>query len=211
MNDGAVGCTMLGCVSQCTYGGETYQIGESFPAGDGCNTCSCSESGVGCTAMACATECNYGGKIYQPGESFPAGDGCNTCTCSGSGEVACTLTDCMPVCIYAGQTYTPGQSFPALDGCNTCTCGEAGTIGCTEMACTCDPKKEWYREYVTTNPKTCELIDYSCPPNTTGFWNACGCGCEQSASCPEYFDCMPPEPCNPEALQLECPYSGIAY
>lgn len=40
--------------SVCEYNGVTYQVGESFPADDGCNSCSCTETGeVACTLMAC--------------------------------------------------------------------------------------------------------------------------------------------------------------
>ena len=42
------------CKVVCDYDGNTYEIGESFPATDGCNTCSCMENGnVACTKMAC--------------------------------------------------------------------------------------------------------------------------------------------------------------
>jgi hypothetical protein len=38
----------------CEWRGETYQRGESFPAGDGCNTCHCGDDGqVSCTLVAC--------------------------------------------------------------------------------------------------------------------------------------------------------------
>jgi hypothetical protein len=38
----------------CTYNGQEYQIGESVPSVDGCNSCSCDESGqIACTEMAC--------------------------------------------------------------------------------------------------------------------------------------------------------------
>jgi len=41
----------------CSYDGETYSPGDSFPSTDGCNTCSCSSTGnVGCTKRACT--CN---------------------------------------------------------------------------------------------------------------------------------------------------------
>jgi len=41
----------------CTYEGQDYLPGDSFPALDGCNTCSCTDSGmVACTKMACV--CN---------------------------------------------------------------------------------------------------------------------------------------------------------
>lgn len=38
----------------CTYNGQTYQSGEGFKSIDGCNSCSCTETGeVACTGMAC--------------------------------------------------------------------------------------------------------------------------------------------------------------
>ena len=92
------------------------------------------------------------------------------------------------------------RSFPSLDGCNTCTCGPDGAVSCTEIACACDPAKEWWRHYVALDPASCAAIDYACPPNTTMFSNACGCGCEEDASCPPFFDCEPPATCDPAAL-----------
>lgn len=41
----------------CEYEGETYEVGEGFTASDGCNSCSCTETGeVACTLMACEVE-----------------------------------------------------------------------------------------------------------------------------------------------------------
>lgn len=41
----------------CSYGGSTYNVGDSFPSTDGCNTCNCGSNGsVGCTKRACV--CN---------------------------------------------------------------------------------------------------------------------------------------------------------
>ncbi len=203
-------CSEFGCPPKptCEWNGNTYQVGDFFPTGDGCNECECMQSGtVSCSLIACG--CVYDGVLYNYGDSFPAGDGCNQCSCSGSG-VICTDAYCEPECLYGGEVYVPGQSFPALDGCNTCTCNEGGSVGCTELACNCDPPKEWYRKYVSLDPKECQLIDYGCPPNTVGFENACGCGCEQDPSCPEWFNCMPPNGCDVKALKEKCPYSGIA-
>lgn len=43
-----------GGATTCSYGGKTYAEGASFPATDGCNTCTCGAGGmVGCTKMAC--------------------------------------------------------------------------------------------------------------------------------------------------------------
>jgi hypothetical protein len=53
MMDGTVSCTEIACVT-CTYNGQTYQPGQSFPKGDGCNTCTCAADGtVGCTKIQC--------------------------------------------------------------------------------------------------------------------------------------------------------------
>jgi hypothetical protein len=211
-DDGNVQCTAMGCVATCTYQGKTYPLGDSFPAGDGCNTCSCDEAGgVACTKMACVTGCTWNGETHQQGETFPAGDGCNTCECLETGDVGCTLMACPVECTWQGETYQPNESFPAGDGCNTCVCETDGYVACTELACACDPNTEWYRRYFEADPESCALIDYDCPPNTFPFSNTCGCGCEQDSSCPEWFDCMPPNPCDPQKIQLECPYSGIAY
>lgn len=38
----------------CEYGGVTYEEGDTFPADDGCNTCTCEKHGaVSCTEMGC--------------------------------------------------------------------------------------------------------------------------------------------------------------
>lgn len=40
--------------AQCTYQNARYSSGESFPAGDGCNSCTCGQDGnVACTKVAC--------------------------------------------------------------------------------------------------------------------------------------------------------------
>ena len=53
-------------VQSCEYEGKDYTVGESFPAGDGCNTCSCEEVDgellLSCTEIGCMdsdpTECS---------------------------------------------------------------------------------------------------------------------------------------------------------
>ncbi len=123
-------------IEYCEYGKLVYDVGESFPANDGCNTCVCEENGVvACTEMWCGTTCVYDGDTYFIGESFPATDGCNTCTCSKNGAVACTKMACPEQCVYNDRIYAVGESFPAADGCNTCTCGSAGKVLCTLQLC----------------------------------------------------------------------------
>jgi hypothetical protein len=124
----------------------------------------------------------------------PAGDGCNTCYCdagstTGTAAVSCTKAACVGSCSYAGTMYANGASFASTDGCNSCSCSN-GNVLCTAMACVCNPSTEYWRNYVSTSPTECMLIDYACPTNSAGFGNACGCGCEQNRNCPEYFYCV---------------------
>ena len=120
--------------SGCKYNGKEYKDGATFPAGDGCNTCTCKNGQALCTKRPCPPpRCQYNGKIYKEGEKFPAKDGCNTCTCSNR-KVSCTEKACPKSCTYNGKTYKDGASFPSTDGCNSCSCSN-GRVACTQKAC----------------------------------------------------------------------------
>lgn len=169
----------------CEYGGQTYNVGDSFPATDGCNTCKCGPNGlVACTRRACPATCTYNGQTYLVGERFDALDGCNTCTCSSDGSVACTEIGCKPpICKYNGQIYQVGDSFPATDGCNTCNCGSNGVVGCTKIACP---------------PTTCTYNGMTYQPGDTfpaeDGCNSCSCSDNGFVACTLRF-CPPPQPC----------------
>lgn len=165
--------------------------------------------GSGGSGGAAGNGCVYAGTTYPVGASFPASDGCNSCSCGAGGQVSCTAMACADGCDWNGNHYEVGESFPARDGCNTCTCQPSG-VSCTDMACACDPGREWWRDYIATSPSKCAAAIYTCPEHTTQFANACGCGCEQDASCPESIDCMPPAP-DCDALRARCPYSSVAF
>ncbi len=205
--DGSVACTEMGCAPTCEMGGEVYNDGETWDVD--CNTCTCNAGNADCTLAECF-DCEYEGEQYSAGDTFGAGDGCNDCTCEEGGSVACTEMACAPTgCAYYGTTYAEGDTFDSIDGCNTCECTGA-TASCTEIACACDADNEWYRDYVGSSVEECALIDFGCPDNTTYFSNQCGCGCEQSSECPQFFNCMPPSDCDEEAIEKQCPYSEIA-
>ncbi|MCB9733180.1 MAG: hypothetical protein H6745_11270 [Deltaproteobacteria bacterium] len=213
---GGVACTFLDCGAGCTVDGVRYPVGASVPGGS-CEACTCGADGeVHCLATPCAP-CRYDGVFYGPGESFPDRDGCNTCTCMSGGEVACTDMACADGCVLPdGQAVPAGAPVPSPDACTTCVCDGQGNVVCArdDASCACDPASEHNRHYVA-DAQTCMVIDLAaCPENTDYFSNACGCGCEQSANCPQWFNCMPsPDgpPCDVEAIHRECPYSGIAY
>jgi hypothetical protein len=95
----------------CYVDGVRYRSGDTFPAPDGCNTCSCGDDGqVACTLRFCAATC--GGIIGQgcaEGEycEFPieaqCGAGDQTGLCAAPPEF-CTF-EFKPVCGCDGVTY----------------------------------------------------------------------------------------------------------
>jgi hypothetical protein len=118
----------------CALGGTTYQLGDSFDAGDGCNSCVCTASGTVCTEIACVTECTHEGETRGIGEVFDAEDGCNQCTCNASGEVTCDQNACEATCESNGMIVEPGTDLLAEDGCNYCRC-ENGELTCSDQIC----------------------------------------------------------------------------
>ena len=166
--------------------------------GDGCDdTCV-----NGCTDADCGPQLGIPNYECPDGKTWagPTGE----CKPSSNGDCGWEVIECPIQC-------EAGEQKEADDGCNTCSCTEDGVWICTQMACQCNPDQEWDREYVSTNPAECALLDYACPANTAAFLNECGCGCQQDPSCPQWFNCMPPSDCDPAAIALECPYSDIAY
>ena len=93
-----VGLTLSACdfgpkmIGNETDGAEECQDGETKPAEDGCNTCSCIDGEWGCTEKACEGQTTVPA-MCQDGDTKPADDGCNTCSCIG-GDWGCTLMDC---------------------------------------------------------------------------------------------------------------------
>lgn len=120
---------LCGGGQQCTYDGETYEPGESFPAGDGCNTCTCAEDGsVACTLIACPDVC--GG---PDGLTCAADEYCNypigSCGAGGATGV-CELRPVLcpdiyePVCACDDKTFgnaceaaAEGKSLAQLGPC----------------------------------------------------------------------------------------------
>src|SRR5258707_972989 len=73
-------CACGGPDAPCAYNGRGYNVGDVWPQGDGCNSCSCTTSGVSCTKRACVD----GGVTLTCGASggCPEGPACGTLCCN---------------------------------------------------------------------------------------------------------------------------------
>jgi len=132
----------LGSVDGCTYNGKTYASGMSFPAADGCNTCSCQDGKAACSLLACTDggtgPCfdNKGNTISCSGpdggtDGSPATDAGGHCFDLKGNEIPCG-NDGGTGCTYNGKSYPLGSSFTCSDGCNTCSCTSNGVAGTTK-------------------------------------------------------------------------------
>lgn len=81
------------CQPGCDYDGVHYDIGETFPAGDGCNTCTCTANGVpACTKIACPVGEPCGDNFCGEG-TYCCNASCGICAPEGG---ACIQIACLP-------------------------------------------------------------------------------------------------------------------
>ena len=106
------------CVTGCDYNGVHYEPGTSFPASDGCNTCSCTNNGsVACTKIACIPGC---GSTKCPATqycSWPIEAQCGQNNVAGTCKAkpdAC-LDVFSPVCGCDNKTYS-NQCYASVAG-----------------------------------------------------------------------------------------------
>ncbi len=152
------GTGMGGSAGACTQG-------DTKLADDGCNKCTCTDSGDwACTLLGCTVCTPMDTKTFA----------CQTCICDATGAWNCMTVgseDCMPAACKPGETTLAG------DGCNTCTCTMDGQLACTQKACDveCPPP-------VRFDPKTCTSTgDAYAQDPTTGQCCAYSSQCEAPA------------------------------
>lgn len=111
----------------CVYNGMPYAIGDVFPAGDGCNSCTCTASGASCTALGCVD----GGvdptpAACAPSAGCPEGPVCGA-LCCGAGE-RCVNGTCQcggrPAC--GSGDSCEGVGPIGVDRCGAVCCGVTG-------------------------------------------------------------------------------------
>ena len=103
-----VGCTDdWSCGVQCDYGDRVYNIGDTFTALDGCNTCTCTDQGIPCTEIAC-NECGVGCQVGWTCNSCPADPECPVCT-------VCGPPVCEPIVCSKGAVLLAPSDWLVLD------------------------------------------------------------------------------------------------
>ena len=127
-----VGCGGSGS-TVCEYGGMTYEPGDSFPAGDDCNTCQCDANGmVACTAAFCPPT-DSGTDAAGGTDASPDGG----LGVDAGGSTQCGMIICDPtteICVESGP-IGPTSAFdcvavpPGCEGNRTCAC--VGATLCT--------------------------------------------------------------------------------
>ena len=121
----------FGCSSHdaapCAYNGHTYALGDEYPAGDGCNSCTCTADGSSCTKRACSdagVDANPMSCAASGG--CPQGPACGV-YCCGFGE-KCVLGACKcgsaAACGQGDQCEAPGPI--GGDACGSLCCGATG-------------------------------------------------------------------------------------
>jgi hypothetical protein len=108
----------------CARNGHTYAVGDIYPAGDGCNNCTCSATGEACTKRACS----------DAGADAPL-------ACGNSG--GCPGPVCGALCCGVGEKCLDGAchcgSAAPCTGGNTCqAAGPIGTDECGGICCGAD-------------------------------------------------------------------------
>uniref|UniRef100_A0A224XRT5 Protease inhibitor n=1 Tax=Panstrongylus lignarius TaxID=156445 RepID=A0A224XRT5_9HEMI len=136
-------------------GAGSCKRGTRVSAGDGCNTCTCSDHRilVNCTVRDCNAVQHKQRlhrrlhkrevpeekkKVCTPGKPYiPDGD-CNYCLCSEDGKNthACTkLLFCEEPRSVKDEPCSHNDEFKSVDGCNDCRCDRHNFARCTKKKC----------------------------------------------------------------------------
>jgi hypothetical protein len=159
----------------CFYNGQAYSIGDSFPANDGCNHCSCNVNGQAvCTKIACPAPVQghtCGGNIINAYQC-PAGYKCVYHPTSPA--IAGAPGNCEQLCggIAARACTTPGTSCQDdwTDSCDPAA-GGADCGGVCENDCPAG------QVYSTTSHGCVTFCVQTVACTTTSHWDSTQCKC----------------------------------
>jgi len=116
-----------GNAQTCRYQDHDYAVGETWPAGDNCNDCTCTATGFECTARPCAAPPDADPTIAcHPSGTCANGPACGA-SCCASGE-RCEGGTCLcgtsPACGAGDTCEAPGPL--GGDACGSICCGASG-------------------------------------------------------------------------------------
>jgi hypothetical protein len=164
----------------CKYDGKGYRAGDTFPASDGCNTCTCDkDGGVTCTSKAC------GSSGRACGESLPCP---SDEYCTYTTERACGFGDQGGTCMIMPQVCT--DEYAPVCGCdikthpNACKAAAAGFSVWMKGACASDMDAGAHADGGSV--KTCtdgKGNDYEPGAHFTNGCNDCFCNADGTVSC----------------------------
>lgn len=203
------GGALQSITSTLSNGGVAQSTNSTLSAGGTTTTgpANAGNSGTGRTCCLALAICNEGDQQIAGPESCPPGVQCY------SNSICCSQVWCAPATVQCaavpvcdpGDTEVTGACPPDLSCYTRTICGS--TINCKRASTSCDPEAEYNRKYVA-DATGCQTIRFTCEANTTMFSNACGCGCEQDSTCPEFVDCMPgPGTRSPLCSNTSCPFT----
>ncbi|MEM1009655.1 MAG: Kazal-type serine protease inhibitor domain-containing protein, partial [Myxococcota bacterium] len=135
----------------CTYNGKTYKDGETFPAGDGCNKCTCTQGRAACTKIACPTKrCAGTTNLQCPKDMFCYADwhcGFKEGQCQTKPS-SCPKDVKVPVCGCNNKTY-PNKCLAYAAGVSIKAGGE-----CKSAPKTCTFRNKTYQQGQSFNYNT---------------------------------------------------------
>ncbi len=174
-NHGEVACTTIACGGDtCLYEGITYQVGDSFPAVDGCNTCSCESGGlIACTELGCVATCEdvaaaSADFVEQAKVCDPAAT--NPCTELVSGQLDCgcpTYVNPENAAAIAELAATHDQYAELMCGPSPCDCASPSSAYCSANGQCVD-------SYDGGAP-ACRVNGQDYPSGSSGFPGLFGC------------------------------------
>lgn len=187
----ACGTTIITGSSDCVVGDRTFEVGESFPSDDGCNTCTCeADDTISCTQRACV-ECEGPLPACDVGPPCSGGpvcrDGVWECNISCDDCEGAPPIDCIPPdnCFYDGPycelgEWTCGELVCEGEPCreDPPLCEQPGDPNCyAEPICN---EFGWECQVVCSN--NCEDLFYDGYITSTRLIFQ-GCGCQAESPC----------------------------
>jgi hypothetical protein len=180
----------------CEWNGDRYAVGASFPAGDGCNSCTCSASGVSCTEADCV-QCDDLAVTY--GEAIDEARSCDPNDPSACSETIVAGLQC-PCDSFVNPEHADAIALAGQ------IAGEYKAHGCAEPVL-CEPCLPPISAYCSEEGRCANFYMYggtACRVGDTVYPNGTGgipdpfscntCSCEEGALL-----------CTEIACPVECP------